>query len=579
MSSKLRTEFTCDVLVVGSGAAGLAAAVTAADAGLDVLVVEKYKQFGGTSAISGGWMWVPGNPKGAAQSGDTQHEARKYLHGLAGERIDDTKLDEFFGGVPDMINFFESRTAVSFAYPEISPDYSMLIPGAKRGGRAVHANTVDARILGSDRLRIRPYKKELTVFGVMPQIGPDLNRFLKANSQLSSFFYVFKRIMRNWMQRPIFRRGLDLGNGNALIATLLVSAKSRGVRLHASSEVVELVEESGRVVGAVIDDLVGRSRVRVKNGVILAAGGFSHSPELRRKYYDAGFDATQGASPMTPEHDGASARLAVSVGGAFDDSGVHPAAWACVSVFGSRTHPLTFPHLRGVGLPGIIAVNQQGKRFTNEANSYHSFGPAMVAASKDEEDVFAWLICDLKTIRKYGLGYAKPWPVPRALFYRNGYLKSGRTLAQLADRIGVPATVLEQTISTFNKAAVDGTDPEFGRGIGDFNIFKGDPDHKPNPSIGPLEEGPYFATQVRLGDLGTFAGIATGPNAQVIAQDGTPIAGLYAVGSAAASVFAGTYPGPGAHLGPAMTFGYIAGRAVGQRSTDISEAFSEGRTL
>jgi succinate dehydrogenase/fumarate reductase flavoprotein subunit len=566
----------CDVLVVGSGAAGLSAAVTAADSGLQVLVVERARHFGGTSAISGGWMWVPANPVGTVRSGDTREEVHRYLRGLAGDHLDAERLDEYLDAVPEMLDFLENRAGLSFVYPELSPDYRSLVPGATPGGRSIHAPVVNARILGADRLRIRPYKKELTVLGVMPQIGPDLNMFLKANSSLPAFLYVFRRIVVNWAQRAVFRRGLDLGNGNALIAMLMAAARERGVRLVCDTEVTELTRAAGRVSGAILNSPAGRVTVNAKAGVVIAAGGFSHDAELRRRYYRPEFDVTAGSTPMTREHDGASIRLAAAVGGAVDADVAQPAAWASVSAFGRRGES-TFPHLRGVGLPGIIAVDQAGKRFTNEADSYHEFGQALVAASAGRSLVRAFLICDAATMRRYGLGFAKPWPVPRLHLYRNGYLKSGKTIGALAGRIGVDAATLEETVRTFNQNATKGQDPAFGRGVGDFNLFKGIPGHMPNPCLGPVEKPPFYATEVRLGDLGSFAGIATGRDAQVLDQVGEPIPGLYAAGTAAASVFGGTYPGPGAHLGPAVTFGFVAGRAIAMRTRQQDTMIVEGK--
>lgn len=559
----------CDVLVIGSGAAGMAAALSAADSGAHVIVAERATHLGGTSAISGGWMWLPGNPKGAAASGDTREEAEQYLRALAGDALDDRRVDEFLNAVPEAIDFFERRTDVSFVYPELSPDYSMLLPGAKPGGRAIHAEPVNARILGKDRLRIRPYKSELTVFGLMPQIGPDLDRFLNANREISSFIYVGLRLLRNWTERLLFRRALDLSNGNALIARMIATARKRGVKLWTSTEAVELTTVDGRIAGARLRRDGAAISVTARSGVILASGGFSHDRNLREKHYGAGFAADAHPSPMTPEHDGASARLAAPFGGHIEDDGEHAAAWCGVTVFGPPAAARTFPHLRGYGLPGLIAIDQDGRRFTNEAESYHSFGPAMVKASASHPETFAYFVADRRTMNKYGIGFAKPWPVPRLPYLRNGFLTRGRTLEELARKLSVDPATLRDAVDRFNEGARAGVDTEFGRGDGEFNRFKGDPKHGPNPTLGAVEKGPFFAAKVRLGDLGTFAGLATGRDGRVLDENDEPVPGLFAVGTAAVSVFAGTYPGAGAHLGPAVAFGYLAGRAV-HASTDTA---------
>jgi succinate dehydrogenase/fumarate reductase flavoprotein subunit len=328
-----------------------------------------------------------------------------------------------------------------------------------------------------------------------------------------------------------------------------------------------LVVEDGAVTGAIASGPGGDVRIHARAGVVLAAGGFSHDPAQRAEAFPSCIAADHHVSPMTAEHDGASLRLAEQAGGYLDRSVVHPAAWASVSVF---ERGRTFPHLRGVGLPGIIAVNARGERFVNEADSYHDFGPALMASTGDE--VRAFLIADARAMHQYGLGYAKPWPMPRLRYRLGGYLHSGRTLEMLARRIGVDPQRLTRTVGEFNRDAATGIDSAFGRGVGAFNLFKGDPDNKPNPTLRPLSKGPYYATEVRIGDLGTFAGIATGLRARVLRRDGTPVPGLHAVGSAAASVFGGSYPGAGAHLGPAMTFGYLAGLDLAAGRADPAPA-------
>jgi succinate dehydrogenase/fumarate reductase flavoprotein subunit len=215
-----------------------------------------------------------------------------------------------------------------------------------------------------------------------------------------------------------------------------------------------------------------------------------------------------------------------------------------------------------VGLPGVIAVDRHGRRFVNEGNSYHHFGAALRAANDGEADVYGFLVCDARVMHRYGLGFAKPWPNLRIGYRRSGYLIVGRTLEHLARKAGIDPVRLAQTVEEFNGHARRGEDPRFGRGTTLFNRFKGDASHKPNPSLGPLERGPFYATKVRLGDIGSYAGLATDDRARVLDGDNAPVAGLYAVGTAAASVFGGAYPGHGAVLGPSMTFGFIAGRDI-----------------
>jgi succinate dehydrogenase/fumarate reductase flavoprotein subunit len=219
-----------------------------------------------------------------------------------------------------------------------------------------------------------------------------------------------------------------------------------------------------------------------------------------------------------------------------------------------------FPHLVDRYKPGVIGVTRAGKRFTNEANSYHDVGAAMIEACANERETAMWLICDHATIRKYGLGYAKPAPVPLGPLLRNGYLSRGRTLAELARNAGLDGAALEATVKRYNADAVRGEDCEFGRGTTSFNRYLADPEHKPNPCVAPIGDGPYYALKVVMGDLGTFDGITTNVSGEVLNANGAPIAGLYAVGNDRASVMGGNYPGAGITLGPIMTFGYITGR-------------------
>ena len=306
--------------------------------------------------------------------------------------------------------------------------------------------------------------------------------------------------------------------------------------------------------------------------MLLACGGFSHSADLAAQIFPHG---SKHFSPTAAGSNGDNQRLGVAAGAEFDTNVRQPAAWAPVTVFkGPRGRRRVFPHLRGVGLPGIIAVDRHGRRFTNESNSYHQFCQDMLRANAGEDDVYAFLVADARTMHKYGLGFAKPWPFPRMRYYWNGYLKSGRTLADLARRAGIDPDGLRRTVEEFNTGARAGKDPVLGRGEDEFNWFKGDMTHTPNPSLDTLEKGPFFATKVRMGDLGTFAGLAADPQGRVLRADGSTVQGLYAAGSAAVSIFGGAYPGHGANLGPAVTGGFVIGRLLARHETAATAATS-----
>jgi succinate dehydrogenase/fumarate reductase flavoprotein subunit len=307
--------------------------------------------------------------------------------------------------------------------------------------------------------------------------------------------------------------------------------------------------------------------------VVLACGGFSHDVARIARAYPHVRRGGEHVSPVPPGNTGDGVGMAERLGAQVAIRYPQPAAWMPVSRVPMRDGSVgVFPHLVDRYKPGVIGVTRAGKRFTNEANSYHDVGAAMIEACASERETAMWLICDHATIRKYGLGYAKPAPVPLGPLLRNGYLSTGRTLAELARNAGLDGAALEATVKRYNADAVRGEDREFGRGTTSFNRYLADPEHKPNPCVAPIGDGPYYALKVVMGDLGTFDGITTNVTGEVLDAKGAPIAGLYAVGNDRASVMGGNYPGAGITLGPIMTFGYITGRHLA--GVDVKSAHS-----
>lgn len=559
-------DTTCDVLVIGSGVAGLSAAISAAHHGRTVVVVDAARELGGTGAISGGWVYVPGNRHGRDQ-GDSRDQVESYIRALAGEHLDEPRLAAFLDTVDDALTFFESETLVEFIYPDQAPDYEMRQPGARTGGRAIHAAPVDGRALGAYRTKLRRPLREMTVFGVMPQIGTELQHFVRANRSVRSFAFAARKIARTSIERLIFGRPLTLSNGNGLMGRLVASAAALGIPMHPRVRAMSLVRHDGAVTGAIVRTPSGTFAITARDGVVLACGGFSHDEALRRAHFPDVGSYGDTASPMTAEHRGEAVRLVAGVGGHIDDRTSQPAAWAPVTTFTRAGRTRRFPHIRTIGLPGTIAVGADGRRFTNESDSYHAFGQAMMANTPPGADVEAFLVCDARTMRRYGLGYAKPWPIPRFGYLSSGYLLTGRTLRELAERAGIDPDGLEAEIAEYNVGARAGEDPRFGRGTTAYNRARGDADHTPNPTIAPVEQAPYYATKVRLGDLGTYAGLAVDADSAVLDADGEPVTGLYALGTAAASVFGGAYPGYGAVLGPSLVLGYRLGTTLAERAS------------
>ena len=558
---------SCDLLVIGSGAGGMSAAITAKLHGLDVLVVEKEAVYGGTTARSGGWLWIPGNPLAKREGFDDSAErGRTYLQHEAGNHFDAARVDAFLENGPRMVDFFESKTAVQFVLGPQFSDYHPNAPGALPGGRSICAAPYDGRELGEHIKTLRPPLKEITFVGMMIGSGKELLHFFNVTRSVVSAAYVAKLLVKYGYDLATHGRAMRLTNGNALAGRLAKSAFDLGIPLWLKAPAKQLLNENGRVSGAVIETENGPVTVTARKGVVLATGGFPHDAERRKQLYPHAPTGREHYTPTPPGNTGDGIKLSAALGARTADELPNAAAWVPISRVpnGDGTFG-TFPHFIDRAKPGVIAVNRAGKRFVNEGNSYHDFCQALVKAAKDlprgpEGEVEAWLIADHATLRRYGLGHVKPFPVPLAHQLANGYLKRGRSLAELARACGFEAEAFERTVAEYNKHAAKGEDPAFGKGSTAYNRYLGDPSVTPNPCIAPVAKGPFYAVRVVIGDLGSFAGIKTDANAQVLDGEGKPIGGLYAAGNDMASIMGGNYPGGGITLGPAMTFGYIAGR-------------------
>ncbi|MGQ0651755.1 MAG: FAD-dependent oxidoreductase [Betaproteobacteria bacterium] len=540
----------CDVLVAGSGAGGLAAAVTARRHGLEVIVAEKEPYFGGTTARSGGWLWIPNHPMQAAIGvADSLEDASTYLLHEAGEHFDAERVNAFLTAGPRMVDWFQRETAVRFDPSATFSDYHPDAPGGKPGGRAIVASAFDGRELGALLRKLGPPLPELTLFGVMIGSGAELAHFMRWSRSARSAMFVVRRLVGHGCARLFYGRGVRLANGNALAGRLLKSALDAGVELRESSPLERLVEEGGAVRGAIVAGM----HIGTRRGVVLACGGFPLDEARRRRL----FPHAEHFSPAPPGNTGDGLELAAAVGGRVDESLPNAAAWVPVSKVPRPDGSFgLFPHFIDRAKPGVIAVTPKGERFVNEGNSYHDFVQALFS----DGSTTAWLITDHRAIRAYGLGFVKPRPLPLGSHLASGYLKRGATVAALAGACGVDPAALEETVQQYNEHARTGSDPAFGKGSTAYNRFYGDPDIRPNPCVAPLETPPFYAVQVHVGDLGTYAGIATNGHAQVLDGNKRPIPGLYAAGNDALSIMGGNYPGPGITLGPAMTFGWIAGR-------------------
>ena len=557
-------NFECDLIVVGSGAAGLSCAITAKKRGLDVVVLEKEPVFGGTTALSGGVLWIPLNHHGRKQNAaDTVEAVRTYMMQETGSYFDEAAVQAFVENGPKMVEFFERETAMKFI-PTLYPDYHPDVPGGVDIGRSILAEPYDIRGLGKDMPRLKLPLRTITFIGLMfNSSNADLKHFFRATKSLTSFVYVAKRLANHIKELVLYRRAINVTSGNALAARLAKSALDLGIPILTSTPVKQILMEGDKAVGVQVAGEGGERRITARHGVVLACGGFPHDVKRIAQAYPHLRSGGEHLSPTPVSNTGDGVAMAEAAGGVVDIRFKDTSAWMPVSRVAFPDGEVgVFPHLLDRYKPGVIGVLRNGKRFTNESNSYHDVGAAMIDACRGQKETAMWLVCDKTTLSKYGLGYVKPAPMPIGRFIKNGYLFEGKTLADLARVTGIDAAGLEETVRDYNVHAVKGEDPAFGRGRTSFNRYLADPDNRPNPCVAPVQNGPFYAVKVIMGDLGTFDGIQTSVVGEVKKRDGSVISGLYAVGNDRASIMGGNYPGAGITHGPNMTFGYVTANHI-----------------
>ncbi|BDI03702.1 FAD-dependent oxidoreductase [Sphaerotilus microaerophilus] len=576
-------SFDCDLLVLGSGAGALSAAVTAAHLGLKVIVAEKEPVFGGTTAWSGGWMWIPRNPLAvAAGIAEPIEEPRRYLQGIVGRHLDAQRAEAFLTYAPQMVQFHLDHTALRFIDGNAIPDFHGRAEAARTGGRSVCAAPFDGARLGTDLKRLRPPAPLLSFLGM--SIGSDLRHFLRAGRAWDSFFYAARRTSRHLLELALHGQGRMRLGGNALAAALLKSALDAGVSLRERHAAIGLIEEgegsSGRIVGARLRTPQGEVTLRARCGVVCACGGFPHDDARKAALFPHAPHGYEHRSAAVPSNTGDGLRLAEAAGARVATDLADAGAWCPVSVVPNAPGGLgNFPHLAERGKPGLIAVDRAGRRFVDEAGNYHSFMRALFARCAQDfpgQPVEAWLVVDHRFLRRWGLGAVRPFPLPYGAHLKSGYLKRGATLAELAAACGIDAAGLQRTVAEHNADAREGRDRAFDRGGIPYDRMQGDAEHPgPNPCVAPIEQGPFYAVKVVPGSLGTFAGLAVNAHGQVLRADGSPnpapIPGLYAAGNDMASVMGGHYPSGGITLGPGMTFGWILAHHASGRPLPLPE--------
>ncbi len=551
-----------DVVVVGTGAAGMTAALAAHHRGLQVVVVEKSAYFGGSTSRSGGGVWVPNNyALRAAGKTNPPEESRRYLRAIIGDDVPASRIDAFLDKGPEALEFLRDHSAARFVWVPDYSDYYPEAPGGRAHGRSIEPVPVNGAVLGAELARVHPPYTKAPVGMVVTQAD---YRWLSLATRtwrgpLTALRVGLRRLVNLVLRRPMY------GMGQALAIGLRKGLLDAGVPIRYETELAGLVTDGDRVTGARVHDARGERVIRARRGVVLGSGGFESNQEMRERYQAAPVSAawTTGA----PANTGGGIAAAQAVGA---DLALMDDAWWGPSI------PLPSGPwfcLAERNLPGSIIVNRAGRRYANEAAPYVDAVHAMYDGERATgvEHVPSWMVLDQRYRNRYlfaGLGPRQPFP---GRWYKHGVVHKADTLQELAGRIEVDPDGLAETVRRFNEMARTGVDADFRRGASAYDRYYGDPTHKPSPSLGPIDKPPFYAVKMVPGDLGTKGGVVTDERARALRPDGTVIEGLYAAGNASAAVMGHTYAGAGATIGPAITFGYLAAQDLAD-SSELGEA-------
>ncbi|MFC8667256.1 3-oxosteroid 1-dehydrogenase [Streptomyces sp. NPDC057199] len=547
---------TYDVVVIGSGAAGMTAALTAAKQGLSCVVVEKAATFGGSAARSGAGIWIPNNPVIlAAGVPDTPTKAAAYLAAVVGPDVSAERRQAFLGQGPAMISFVLANSPLRFRWMEGYSDYYPELPGGLPGGRSIEPAQLDGNILGAELARLNP--PYLTVPSGMVVFSADYKWLALSAVSLRGAAVATECLARGTRAALLGQKPLTMGQ--SLAAGLRAGLLAAQVPVWLNTPLTDLYTENGVTAGAVVTKNGTPGLIRARRGVIVGSGGFEHNAAMRAQYQQQpiGTEWTVGAKENTGDGIQAGRRAGAALD-LMDDAWWGPAIplpdepYFCLA---ERT------------LPGGLLVNAAGARFVNEAAPYSDVVHTMYERNETDPDIPAWLIVDQNYRNRYLFRDIAPTFTFPDSWYESGAAHKAWTLDALAARIGVPAAALRATVNRFNGLARNGTDTDFHRGDSAYDHYYTDPAILPNSCLAPLWLAPYYAFKIVPGDLGTKGGLRTDARARVLRPDGSVIPRLYAAGNASAAVMGHSYAGAGSTIGPAMTFGYIAARDIAAGAT------------
>ncbi|HEY0915897.1 MAG TPA: FAD-dependent oxidoreductase [Solimonas sp.] len=554
-----------DVVVVGSGGGGMTAALCAQALGLSAVVIEKSDKYGGTSAVSGGGIWIPNNDDIARTGGsDSYEEALTYLKTIVGNEVPQERIEAYLKNAPEMVRYMAKTFGVKYRNVPKYPDYYSNRPGGKDGWRSMEPVDFDASLLGPEFDRQRESFKGTLLMGRIAMSQVEAHKLFSRGP--GWIWLTLKMLLKYWLdigwrRRTHRDRRQVLGQG--MVSTLRYAMLQKNVPLVLECGMDSLIEDDGRVVGVNVVHRGRKLRYGARRGVILACGGFESNQAMREKYLAQPTKVEWTAAPPINQGDGI--RAGQSLGAA---TKLMDKVWGSPTVRkpGADQQITLFIER---GMPGCVAVNAKGKRFANEAAAYPDFRDAMYADNaKGNGCVPAWLVFDATFRYKYPMGIFLPGQIePDArlpadwldkVYYR------ADSIDALAGKIGVDKAGLAETVAKMNDYAKTGVDPEFGKGSIPIDRYYSDPSVKPNTCLGPIVKAPFYAVPMYPGEIGTKGGLDVDPKARVLREDGSVIAGLYAIGNTSAAVMGSTYPGAGSTLGPAMTFGYIAARDIAE---------------